>query len=166
MPPNYKDIEMSKMQQGEKAFQDMVMGLLQDKKAHAVNMEPGTTNPGIPDINWCLEGIEGHLELKFGCNGFPAPKIRGTQIVWFRERIKAGGYPMFAYYIEEPDYTDEVYVFQGRYYEHLATAKKLDEIYEIPHLRVMNPMELMEALISEMASWHDELHPQIQLLNS
>ena len=156
---------MSIMKQGEKAFQDMVLELFNAKDAHAINMEPGITNPGIPDINWCLDGIVGDLELKFGCNGFPAPNVRGNQLVWFRDRIKAGGYPMLAYYIEEPEYTDEVYLFQGRYIEQLALCKKLDEIYEIPNLRVIRPEEMIEALISEIASWYDQENPQIVTLN-
>ncbi len=149
-----------RMKQGEKKFQDMVMELFRIKEAHAVNMEPGTTNPGIPDVSWCLEGIVGQLELKYGCGKRKrAPHVRTSQVVWFRERMKAGGYPMLAYYIEEPDFTDEVYLFQGRYIEQLAMCKKLDEIYEIPNLRIMNPNELIEALISEIASWYDQVDP-------
>jgi hypothetical protein len=149
---------------GEKAFEDMVIGLFIVKEAHVVNMEPGLTNPGIPDISWCLEGIEGNLELKFGCGKRGrAPHIRPSQLVWFRERIKAGGYPMLAYFIEEPKYTDEVYIFQGRYIEQLAMAKKLNDLDDIPSLRVINPAEMVEALISEIASWYDQDHPQIIL---
>ena len=149
----------------EKQFQDMVIGLFTEKKAHAVNMEPGTTNPGIPDISWCMEGIEGNLELKFGYDTGAAPLIRPLQLVWFRERIKAGGYPMLGYYIECEEFMDEVMVFQGRHIEALARAKDIDDIYSIPHLRIIHPEEMIEGLISEMASWHDELHPNIALLN-
>ena len=149
----------------EKKFQDMVIGLFRRKHAHAVNMEPGTTNPGIPDINWCMGGIEGNLELKFGYDTGAAPLIRPYQLVWFRERIQAGGYPMLGYYIECEEYTDEVMVFQGRHIDDLAKAKDMDGIYDIPHLRIIHPEEMIEGLISEMASWHDELHPQITLIN-
>jgi hypothetical protein len=157
-----QEIKMSTVKRGEKAFEDMVLELFLKKGAHAVNMEPGLTNPGIPDINWCLEGIIGDLELKFGCGKRNrAPHIRPSQLVWFRERIKAGGYPMLAYYIEEPKYADEVYIFQGRYIEQLAMAKKLNDLDDIPSLRVMNPAEMVEALISEIASWWDQENPKI-----
>ena len=153
------------MKQGETAFQTMVLDLFAAKEAHAVNMEPGTTNPGIPDISWCLDGIVGQLELKFGCGKRDrAPHIRASQLVWFRERMKAGGYPMLGHYIEEPEFTDEVYLFQGRYIEQLAMCKKLDEIYEVPNLRIMNPGELVEGLISEIASWYDQENPQSQIV--
>lgn len=143
----------------EKEFQDAVIGMFVAKGGHAVNMEPNVTNPGIPDINWCLHGIEGNLELKFAYDGGAAPMIRPNQIVWFRERIRAGGYPMFGYYVECESYMDEVYIFQGRHYEELAKAKDLEDIYELPNLRVINPLEFVEAVVSEMASWHDEVDP-------
>ena len=149
----------------EKKFQDLVLELFAAKNAHAVNMEPATTNPGIPDINWCMEGIEGNLELKFAHENGAVPLIRPLQLVWFRERIKAGGYPMLAYYIEGKEYSDEVFLFQGRYIDHLATTKDLDDLCDVPYLKVLNPDEIVEALISEMASWHDELHPVIVRLN-
>ncbi len=151
-----------KPKQGEKKFQDLIVVLFEQKEAHVVNMEPGITSPGIPDLNWCMDGIIGDLELKFACGKRDrAPHIRPSQLVWFRDRIRAGGYPMLAYYIEESEFTDEVYVFQGRYIEQLALCKKLDDIYEVPNLRVINPEELVEALISEIASWYDQDHPRI-----
>ena len=150
---------------GENVFQTMVLALFQNQHAHAVNMEPGTTNPGIPDINWCMGGIEGNLELKYGISGGLAPHVRPTQVVWFRERIRAGGYPMLAYFIEDREYTDEVYIYQGRYIEHLATAKNIDDLDDIESLRIINPMEMIEGLISEIASWHDQLNPQIMTIN-
>lgn len=143
----------------------MVIAQFRNKGAHAVNMEPSITNPGIPDVNFCLEGILGDVELKFGYAKGAAPLVRPGQIVWFRERIRAGGYPMLAYYVEDKEYTDEVMIFQGRHIEDLAEAKDIDEIYDIEYLRVINPEDIVEALISEMASWHDEMHPQIMTLN-
>ena len=140
----------------------MVIGLFKIKNAHAVNMEPSATNPGIPDINWCMSGIEGNLELKFKKDDLAMPLIRPAQIVWFRERIRAGGYPMVAYYVESKEYTDEVYIVQGRYLEDLVDA---DDITDVPYLRMLEPQELIEAMISEIASWHDELNPQIMTLN-
>ena len=149
----------------EKIFQDMVIELFKSKDSHAVNMEPAATNAGIPDINWCMEGIEGNLELKFAYDNGAAPIIRPMQLVWFRERIAAGGYPMLAYYIECEGYMDNVYIFQGRHIDAMATCKTMEEIYDEPNLRVVNPQEMIEALISEIASWHDEANPKIHRLN-
>ncbi len=59
----------------EKKFQDAVIGLLTARGAHAINVEPGITNPGMPDVNWCLAGIEGNLELKFGYEDGAAPIV-------------------------------------------------------------------------------------------
>lgn len=49
------------------------------------------TSAGIPDCNYCYAGVEGWLELKAG----PDIEVRPTQLVWFRDRIKAGGWPLF-----------------------------------------------------------------------
>lgn len=148
----------------EKVFQDMVIQLFEAQGGHAVNMEPSKTNPGIPDINWCIQGIEGNVELKYGFDGGAAPLIRPPQVVWFRERVRAGGLPMFAYYIECDKFTDEVYIFQGRHYKALAEAKEVEDVIAVPNLRVMEPTNLVQALMSEMASWHDEIDPPSQIV--
>ena len=148
------------MRDGEKIFQDSVLQLFKAKHAHAIDMEPGMTNPGIPDINWCIDGVEGNLELKWGVAGERAPKIRPTQVVWFRGRIAAGGYPMLAYYIEDDEYTDEVLIFEGRVIEELAMVKKVNDLTDVEHLRIMSPGEMIEGMISCIAGWHDELHPE------
>ena len=145
----------------EKEWQDAVIALFTSLNAHAVNVEPGITNPGMPDINWCYQGIEGNLELKIAYDEGAGPHIRPNQIVWFRERVKAGGYPMFGVYVKSKTYSDEVYVIQGRYVTELADySNNWDAVLaNVPHLRVMRPEEFVQALISEMASWHDEIDP-------
>ena len=140
----------------EKEFQDHVIAIFNRRGAHAVNMEPSRTNPGIPDTNWCLDGIEGNLELKYVYDEGAAPMVRPMQLVWFRERIKAGGYPMFAYYVSCTKYLDEVYVYRGDQFLKLANAKNASALTDIPHLRVVDPNELIDGLISEMASWNEE----------
>jgi len=86
------------------------------------------------------------------------------QVVWFRERVRAGGYPMFGFYVENEKYTDEVFVIQGRYFEALAKMKDIDELTDVPYLRVMNPNDFVEGLISEMSSWHDEVDPPSKII--
>lgn len=58
---------------------------------HFSRVESHETSSGIPDVDYCIRGIENHVELKFGKN--KRPKIRGTQTRWFRHRVKAGGHP-------------------------------------------------------------------------
>ena len=151
----------------EKDFQDMVIELFEGQDAHVVNMEPGTTNPGIPDLNFCLHGIEGNVELKLAYEEGAAPHIRPMQLVWFRERVKAKGYPMLAYFVLSEKFTDEVLIFQGRRIDELALCKDTSDVYDVEHLTVVNPMEMVHGLLSEIGSWHDEINPEarIQLIN-
>lgn len=58
--------------------------------AHLSWIESHATSPGAFDVNYCVNGIEGWIELK----AFPKIEIRTSQIVWARERIAAGGFPL------------------------------------------------------------------------
>lgn len=49
------------------------------------------TSAGIPDLSYCCYGREGWVELKAG----PCIEVRPTQVSWFKDRIKAGGWPLF-----------------------------------------------------------------------
>jgi len=68
---------------------------------HFSRVESHETANGIPDIDFCIEGTESHIELKFN-NGSRVKKdfIRPSQVRWFRRRIKAGGHPwLFALFL-------------------------------------------------------------------
>ena len=136
-----------------------MIGLIEAQGGHAENMEPSRTNPGIPDINYCVAGVEGNVECKYAIEDGLAPKIRPTQLVWFRERVRAGGYPMLAYYVDgsKAGYMDNVYIFQGRFIDRMAKCRTVSELYSVPHLHVLDPEEMIQGLFSEMASWHDEV---------
>jgi len=56
---------------------------------HWSKVESHDTSAGIPDLNHCISGAEGWLELKFG-NEVKPPKLRPTQCAWFRRRTKMG----------------------------------------------------------------------------
>jgi len=58
---------------------------------HFSRVESHETSSGIPDVDYCIRGVEGHIELKFARGKIP--KIRGTQVRWFRDRAKQGGNP-------------------------------------------------------------------------
>ncbi len=67
-------------------------------RGHFSRVESHETSSGIPDVDYCIDGVEGHMELKFAVNA--APKIRGTQVQWFRKRGKAKGNPwMFSHLV-------------------------------------------------------------------
>lgn len=57
---------------------------------HLVRIETREQGVGTPDINYCLRGVEGHLELKYWHrkSGF---ELRATQHRWFQRREEAGG---------------------------------------------------------------------------
>jgi hypothetical protein len=54
---------------------------------------------GIPDVTYCVQAIEGHIELKFA-DAIPAREntrvfgtdgLRDSQVAWISKRIRAGG---------------------------------------------------------------------------
>ncbi len=67
-----------------------------NKLGHASRIESHSTCSGIPDVNYCIEGINGDMELKHGVLSKP-PDFRLSQKVWFRDRIKVGGTPWILY---------------------------------------------------------------------
>jgi len=64
---------------------------MKDTRLHISWVESHDTAIGIPDLNYCYCGVDGWLELKCG----PEIEVRAAQKIWFEERIKAGGYPLF-----------------------------------------------------------------------
>ena len=58
---------------------------------HFSRVESHETSSGIPDVDFCINGTEGHIELKFSRD--KTPKIRSSQVTWFRRRRKEGGNP-------------------------------------------------------------------------
>lgn len=59
--------------------------------AHVSWIESHATALGAPDLNYCVDGVEGWLELKAS----PDVDIRASQVAWMKERINSGGYPLF-----------------------------------------------------------------------
>jgi hypothetical protein len=69
-----------------------VVKLIESDGGHASSVESHATSAGIPDLDFCWDGLEGHIELKFWTvkNN---KGLRPSQVRWFRDRIKAGGKP-------------------------------------------------------------------------
>lgn len=92
----------------EKDFRKEVVDGLSGPNSHVSCVESHETSAGIPDIDYCIHGVEGHVELKYSKKGGKQPRLRPTQKKWMRERIKAGGIPFlfvrFDAYGQEPMY--------------------------------------------------------------
>lgn len=54
--------------------------------AHFSYIESPETSPGIPDVNIAFPGIEVFIEFKFSNNPNKMPRIRPSQVRWFRKR--------------------------------------------------------------------------------
>lgn len=67
------------------------------REAHTSRVE-NPTDPGTPDVSFCLSGIEGWMELKARTH-IPSTGrvltddhgIRPAQRIWIRDRVSAGG---------------------------------------------------------------------------
>lgn len=54
---------------------------------------------GVPDVNYCVDGCEGHIELKFRRDPpvrdttpvFGSKGLRESQVAWIGRRLRAGG---------------------------------------------------------------------------
>ena len=65
---------------------------------HVVRVESGSTDRGIPDVNYCIDGVEGWIELKYVAfyPKRPTTSVRlghytGAQQAWAMERYRSGG---------------------------------------------------------------------------
>lgn len=58
-------------------------------KIHWVSIETGDTGMGVPDSNFCIDGIEGWIEFKKTDKGII--DLKPEQIGWIIDRIRHGG---------------------------------------------------------------------------
>jgi len=59
-------------------------------EAHWQSVETSGTGRGVPDLNYCLDGREGWIELKL-VSGWRIPSMRPEQVAWAERRARAGG---------------------------------------------------------------------------
>ena len=74
---------------------------IRDKIAYSGHFVRMEFNPeaGIPDVDYCIRGVEGKIELKYsatrpareGTSVFANGGLRDAQIVWIYNRVKHGG---------------------------------------------------------------------------
>ena len=81
------------MNRDEKSFW-MQICLYLFPHGHFSRVESGATASGIPDVDYCVNGVESHIELKVCSDTRKGVKLRDTQYRWFRERVEAGGHPV------------------------------------------------------------------------
>ena len=70
-----------------------------EQYGHLQRIETGSIAEGVPDVNYCFQGLEGWVELKYGKVPLRAttevfksqPGMRPAQIDWILYRGKVGG---------------------------------------------------------------------------
>lgn len=103
----------------EAKFRLDLIELIKHWGGHVSAVESHYSSPGIPDLDYCLDGVEGHIELKFW--GAKPPEIRPTQIAWMRDRVKAGGHPLMVM-VRGP----EIYICHGQSATFLGRKPRLE----------------------------------------
>ena len=103
----------------EASFRRKVSRAIEKAGGHASAVESHATSPGIPDVDFCIDGVEGHIELKIAGNG----GMRPTQLLWFRQRVRAGANPWIM--VWSPQNT---YLIAGEFHEMVKTTKKEDMV--------------------------------------
>lgn len=114
-------------------------------KGHFSCVESHLTSAGFPDIDYCINGVEGHLEVKYyGSKGLI---LRPTQCAWLRQRLKAGGRPLLLWADGQNPQT--YYLVKGPRLPELVKSAHLPWWVERSHRvwgRVINFDELVEEL--------------------
>jgi hypothetical protein len=108
----------------ELLFRHKVVDMLEEHKFHVSMVESGETASGIPDLNYCLNGVEGWIELKT-IDKEEAPHIRPAQRRWIRKRIANFGRVWLLCHQES---TGKVYLVHGRVIMGLSTFKTWREL--------------------------------------
>jgi len=82
--------------------------------AHISTVESHRASPGIPDIDYCLEGgLEGKIECKY-VEENEKVSIRPTQHQWFRARVAKGGHPFFLVRVRDSSGDYHHFLINGR----------------------------------------------------
>jgi hypothetical protein len=90
------------------------------RAVHWVSIESPSTEPGIPDLNGCYNGVEFWVENKL-THGFAVSNILPEQIGWHLRRVRAGGRTFVAVRRSKPR-VDELYIIAGSNIARLAEA--------------------------------------------
>lgn len=85
----------------ESALWHVFSGLV-GPRAHLTRIESHATSIGQPDVNYCIDGIEGNVELKYTNSAKKGIILRPSQHQWFRRRVHAGGHPWVLVWVDIP----------------------------------------------------------------
>lgn len=97
-------------------------------KGHYSQIESHATSIGFPDIDYCVDGVNGHIELKFGdATKNKKPHMRPSQIMWFRNRIQAGGHPLIFAKLIVPGGIVQYLMYSGLMALELCDARKVSD---------------------------------------
>jgi len=81
----------------ESEFSTCVCNIIKRAEGDVSRVESKNTSPGIPDLDYCLQGNEGKIELKY-CTTKRGADIKPSQVRWMRQRVKSGGKPIYLCY--------------------------------------------------------------------
>lgn len=103
----------------ESTLRAKVIAMITAADGHASPIESHDVSAGIPDINYCIKGHEGHIELKVGKDSRP-PALRPTQHRWAVLRNRAEG-TFFYLFLNNSD--GNVYLIDGCDVQGLVQAR-------------------------------------------
>ena len=83
-------------------------------------VETRSTSRGVPDVNYCIDGHEGWIEMK-RCSGWRL-RISPEQVGWAERRIDHGGRVFLV--VRQPK---AMWIFAGKMMRHLTT-ERLDRV--------------------------------------
>jgi hypothetical protein len=98
------------------------------KNAHITSIETWTSEPGIPDMNICIDGNEVWVENKVIDSGW-SPKMKTEQVAWAEQHMRYGGKVFLCvrkrtYGTPKRAPIDLLYIFHGRH------MRKIHEEYQ------------------------------------
>lgn len=90
----------------EKRLSRKIIQYLRSHNAHVQRVEVGTSQRGVPDIEFCLPGIgmpalTGWIELKVVKTMKRRVVISSFQLEWMRQRLAAGGQVWVLVWVDE-----------------------------------------------------------------
>ena len=115
---------------------------------HLSWVESHATSAGIPDLNYCIQGYEGWVELKSG--NF---EVKASQVIWMEERISNGGHPLF---LIEMD--DAFFFVCGSQASNLRKNNSVDNVASLAFFALfggLNP-DVLISILKERGHRHGE----------
>jgi hypothetical protein len=77
---------------------------------HFDRIESHATSQGRPDVNYCIDGLEGDIELKVFDKKKGGFVLRANQNAWFCKRTKAGAVRAFILARHADDFGNKTYL--------------------------------------------------------